>query len=213
MYLEKMTMHRNRRSEIGRRAWNILRLALLWARKGGVFKNRLMMDLRLLPKFIIKNLRNSNNHHQRGALHYGDRELSFDDTPVIHVRMHRPSSMRFKMPHIPCINPHVDFDYDFGCSSDYDQEDDNVNGGYDNDDDDIVARKSFLMAADHHRQQPGSDNGCDLDKCEETDCGTPCDEGIDSKAEEFIARFYQQMKLQRQMSYLQYTEMISRGAN
>lgn len=202
MYLEKKRMQRSR-SEIGRRAWNILRLALLRARKGGVFKNTLIMDLRLLPKLIVKNLRNSNNHHQRGALHYGDRELSFDDTPVIHVRMHRPSSMRFKMPHIPCINPHVDFDYDFR-SSDYDQDE---NCGYGDD----VARKSFLMAADH-RQQLG-DNGSDFDECEETNIGTPCDEGIDSKAEEFIARFYQQMKLQRQISYIQYTEMISRGAN
>ncbi|KAI5680507.1 hypothetical protein M9H77_01734 [Catharanthus roseus] len=187
---------------LGRRAWNLLRLALLWTRKGGLFKNRLLMDLRLFPKFV-KSLRSHSNHHNHrsGALHYGERQLSFDDTPVIHVKMHRPSSMRFKMPHIPCINPHVDFDCDFG-----DEDDDNINY-YDNDDD--VARKSFLMPAaeDHDVDSVGD--------CEEesVNVSNDCDEGIDLKAEEFIAKFYQQIKLQRQISYLQYTEMINRGLN
>ncbi|KAJ0980610.1 hypothetical protein J5N97_008865 [Dioscorea zingiberensis] len=37
------------------------------------------------------------------------------------------------------------------------------------------------------------------------------EEGIDVKAEEFIAKFYQQMKLQRQVSLLQYNEMLYRS--
>ena len=36
------------------------------------------------------------------------------------------------------------------------------------------------------------------------------EDGIDSKAEEFIERFYEQIKLQRQVSYLQYMEMLQR---
>ena len=36
-----------------------------------------------------------------------------------------------------------------------------------------------------------------------------CDEGIDGKAEEFIANFYQQMRLQRQISYLQYNQWLA----
>lgn len=201
-------MQKNK-SVVARRAWNFLRLALLWARKGGVFKNRLMMDLRLLPKFIIKTLRNSNDHHRRGAFHYGERELSFDETPVIHVRMHRPSSLRFKMPNIPCINPQVDFDYDFDSD-----EDDYETYHYSNDD--VVSRKSFLKGADdHHHHQEQEDGYSCSDVCDEqvNNNEKPCDEGIDLKAEQFIAKFYEQIKLQRQISYLQYNEMINRGAN
>ncbi|KAL3517391.1 hypothetical protein ACH5RR_019980 [Cinchona calisaya] len=200
------------KSVVGRRGWNFRRLALLWARKGGVFKRSLMVDIRLLPKFI-KTLRHSRDHyyHQRGALRYGERELSFDDTPVIHVKMHRPSSLRlFK---IPCITstPEVDFDYDFdpdpGMYNYY-----NYNGGHQ---DVVVSRKSFLKGADDEEQDDDDDNECG--SYEEIN-GTPApgscsDEGIDLKAEQFIAKFYQQIKMQRQISNLEYHEMIARGAN
>lgn len=173
--------------QIGRRTWNLLRMALLWARKGGVFKNRLMMDhFRMLPKFIksLGNHHHSKEDQQWGALHYGERQLSFDETPIIHVRMSRPSSLRFKIPNIPCINPHpVDFDDDFDAP---------------------CARKSFYRGAEEEDE---------FDFCEEEVESVGCDEGIDRKAEEFIAKFYQQMKMQRQISYLQYNEMNNRGAN
>ncbi|XP_057776653.1 uncharacterized protein LOC130995399 [Salvia miltiorrhiza] len=160
----------SRKSSVrSRRAWDVIRLALLWARRGGVFKNRLAINMSLLQKGIRK-LRHS--HHHAPPLVYGERELSFDDTPVIHVKMHRPSSLRFKMPHIPCIKPHVDFDYDFE---------------FDDDRDEIYGY--------------GAEEEDDED--EEVNIG---DEEVDLKAEEFIANFYKQMKLQRQISYLQYNE-------
>uniref|UniRef100_A0A5B7BSJ9 Cotton fiber protein n=1 Tax=Davidia involucrata TaxID=16924 RepID=A0A5B7BSJ9_DAVIN len=176
-----------KKSGVAHRAWNVLRLALLWARKGGVFKRRLMVDLRLLPSYL-KSLLHSNERGNK--IHYGEREFSFDDTPIIHVKMRlrRPSSMRFRLPHIPCIKPHVDFDFDFEFNND-------------NNEDDGDARKSFLE---------GTGDG-DGDGDEEI---VPCDEeGIDMKAEEFIAKFYEQLKLQRQTSYLQYNEMLNRGAS
>ncbi|KAJ8565855.1 hypothetical protein K7X08_008431 [Anisodus acutangulus] len=139
---EKSKMHR-KRSVVARRAWNVLRLALLWARKGGIFKNRHLVDLRLLPKYI-KSLGHSNDH---GALHYGEREFSFDDTPIIHVKMHRPASLRFKMPNIPCIKPQVDFDFE------NDQYDDEMYHGNDDDDDDDVPRRSFLKDADDYNEE------------------------------------------------------------
>ncbi|TMW99729.1 hypothetical protein EJD97_002082 [Solanum chilense] len=157
---EKLRMHRNR-SMVARRAWNVVRLALLWARKGGIFKYK---HLRLLPKYI-KSLRYTNDNDH--SLYYGEREFSFDDTPIIHVKMHRPASLRFKMPNIPCIKPQVDSDFDF-------ENDDEMNN------DDNGPRKSFLNTEDEN-----------------------CDEAIDMKAEEFIAKFYEQIKLQRQISYLQ----------
>lgn len=164
-----------------RRAWDVLRLALLWARKRGVFRNRLVINLSVLQKGIRK-LRHS---HQtpRGALVYGDRELSFDDTPIIHVKMHRPSSLRFKMPHIPCIKPQVDFDYDFESDDDYDVDVGEMFDGVDR----------VIKGAEEEEEEEEEVNGA-------------CDEGIDLKAELFIAKFYEQMKLQRQISYLQYND-------
>lgn len=226
-------MHKHK-SVVVRRAWNFLRLALLWARKGGHFKNRRqIVDPRLLPKFINKTLGVGttsssydyrHHHHQRGALHYGERQLSFDDTPVIHVKMYRPSSLRFKMPNIPCITgaPQVDFDdYDF------DRHDCISTGRHDTfypseaHEDAVLSRRSILLKAggdyitsDDEEEERDDDDGYGARDHQETD-ETPrsCDDGIDLKAEQFIANFYQQIKLQRQISYLQYHEMISRGAS
>ncbi|THG06926.1 hypothetical protein TEA_005160 [Camellia sinensis var. sinensis] len=107
-------------------------------------------------------------------------------------------SMRFKMPRIPCINhPPVDFDYDFESNGDNGYV---VNCDCINDDD--GARKSFLKSGDE----------IDREVCEEMIIACD-DEGIDIKAEQFIAKFYEQMKMQRQVSYLQYNEMINRGTS
>ncbi|KAL2239033.1 UNVERIFIED_CONTAM: hypothetical protein Sindi_1095000 [Sesamum indicum] len=170
-------------SLVARRAWNILRLALLWARKGGLFRNRLMLNLNI----YVRKLLHSND--ARGALAYGDREFSFDDTPIIHVKMHRgSSSLRFKMPHIPCIKPQVDFEYDF----DYDDDEDVANDQDEMSSDREQRRRlSFLKDVEEDDEEEETNESCD-------------DEEIDLKAEEFIARFYEQMKLQRQVSYLQY---------
>ncbi|KAJ4968225.1 hypothetical protein NE237_014926 [Protea cynaroides] len=186
---------------LGRRAWNVLRLALLWARKGGVFKRRLMMDLRLLPSYI-KNLRHNND-----SIHYREREFSFDDTPLFHFKMHRPASKRF---HIPCLNsPSVDFDFDF-------ENDDVLYNNYPD------GRKSFLTSGDEREEEKEEHfDGCDFgDNGRRSSAMVSCreespeeDEGIDLKAEEFIANFYKQMKLQRQISYLQYHDMLNRGAS
>ncbi|XP_076952217.1 uncharacterized protein LOC143625880 [Bidens hawaiensis] len=163
------------RSEVSRRAWNILRLALLWARKGGVFvfKKRLMHDL----SHFVKN--HDHSKKGNGALQYGDRQLSFDATPIIHVRMHRPNSMRFRLPHIPCINPHVD------CSDMF-EFDDEVSDRYSC----CEARKSFLIGYGEGYDEEGGDEQI----CEEQEME------IDVKAEQFIANFYEQLKLQRQIN-------------
>ncbi|KAJ4838642.1 hypothetical protein Tsubulata_004235 [Turnera subulata] len=168
-------------SRVSHRAWHILRLALLWARKGGVFKRRLMMELRVVPKF----LKGLGHTASRDQLRYGERELSFDKTPIFHVKMHRPNSMRFN---IPCITPQVDFDYDF----------DQVSECYDQD---RAGRISFLKDAEDDDE--GEEYGYEV-ACEEEKNIAEEEEGIDLRAEEFIAKFYEQMKLQRQISYLQY---------
>ncbi|KAE8009405.1 hypothetical protein FH972_005842 [Carpinus fangiana] len=167
------------------RAWNILRLALLWTRKGGVFKRRLITELRHLPKYVRGLGWGAGSRHDQ--IYYGERELSFDKTPIFNVKIHRPASMRF---HLPCITPQVDFDY--VSDGDHDNYDDEV-CGYDD-----SGRMSFLKGKEEEDEE-------EMAACEE--------EGIDLRAEEFIAKFYEQMKLQRQISFLQYNEMQNRGTS
>ncbi|OMO82066.1 hypothetical protein COLO4_23265 [Corchorus olitorius] len=167
-----------------------------------------MMELRVVPKFL-KGIGHTNSgaaatRHQQ--LHYyQERQLSFDETPVFHVKMHRPASMRFLL---PCISPEeVDFDYDFGAD-----EYDNGVYGYDQ-----SGRKSFTSTSssgggeEEEEEKEGGYEGCD--ELEKSPYPLEEEGNIDSKAEKFIADFYQQMKLQRQVSYLEYTEMINRGAS
>ncbi|XVF80646.1 hypothetical protein PTKIN_Ptkin15bG0090800 [Pterospermum kingtungense] len=181
-------------SDIGRRAWNLLRLALLWTRKGGLFKRRLMMEIRLVPKFL-KGLGHSTAPHRHDQIsHYKERELSFDETPICHFKMHRPASMRFL---IPCISyEEVDFDYDFGIDE-YDRA-----SGYDS------GRKSYSTGSE--KEEEGQEKECGYEGCDEKSPYPLEEEGIDSKAEKFIAKFYEEMKLQRQISYTEYTEMLNR---
>ncbi|KAJ6674983.1 AVR9/CF-9 RAPIDLY ELICITED PROTEIN-RELATED [Salix viminalis] len=188
-------MQKKNVNDVARRAWNILRLALLWARKGGAFKRRFMMDLRVVPKF----LKNIGRNSPRGQLYYREYELSFDKTPVFHVKMHRPSSMRFSM---PCITPQVDFDYGSDDEVMGDQNDNHQDGSvyeyYDG------TRRSFFLKG-------GEDEEEECETCEENIPEE--EEGIDMRAEEFIAKFRQQMMLQRQISYLQYHETPKKGTS
>ncbi|XP_018716506.2 uncharacterized protein LOC108954687 [Eucalyptus grandis] len=180
-------MPRAKEPSVSRQAWKLLRLALLWARRGGAFK----LQLRLfVPKFL-KTI--GHVATPRGHIWYSERELSFEKTPVVHVKMHCPGSMRFMF---PCINPKVDFDMEFD-----NEEGDRVHNGNDS------KKKSFFL-------EKGDEEECFYDnddygriECEEEE------RGIDSRAEEFIAKFYEQMKLQRQMSYVQYNEMLNRSAS
>lgn len=158
-----------KKCDVAHRAWNLLR----WARKGGGFRCWVVMDqLRMVPKYLKRLGHTAPSTH----IHYFERQLSFDKTPIFHVKMHRPSSMRFHLPHIPCLNPHVgDFD-----------------------DDDNGRKSSALIIHDEDQYYHGYEGTCQEIGYDE--------EGIDERAEEFIAKFYKQMKLQRQISYLQYTE-------
>ncbi|KAK3447183.1 hypothetical protein EUGRSUZ_A02768 [Eucalyptus grandis] len=62
-----------------------------------------------MPKF----LKTISQATPRSPIWYGECELSFEKTQVVHVKMHHPGSMQFHLPHIPCINPHVDCDTEF----------------------------------------------------------------------------------------------------
>lgn len=117
-------MAKKNNNVVTRRAWNILRMALLWARKGGVF------NLRVVSKFMKSLVNNATPRNKIN--YYFERELSFDKTPIA-------SSMRF---HIPCFNSQVDFDE----NDDYDL--------YNNNDiNEVTLRKSFLKGRDHDEEE------------------------------------------------------------
>ncbi|KAK8497556.1 hypothetical protein V6N13_002960 [Hibiscus sabdariffa] len=188
-----------------RRAWSLLRLALLWARKSRVFKRRFMVELRLVPKFLKGLGHSTASVHTRGDRRlqcYKERQFSFDETPIIDVKaVHRSASMRFLL---PCISAEaVDFDRydDFSI-------------------DDLGSNKSNSACSDivEDEEERGEDEEWGYEGCDEK---SPCpyafpaeEEGIDSKAEKFIAKFYEEMKLQsRQISGFEDHEMLRRGAS
>ncbi|CAH8336655.1 unnamed protein product [Eruca vesicaria subsp. sativa] len=165
------------RSVTTQRAWSLVRMALLWGRKGGIFKKWHMFELRNLVSKHLKALAHHTNSIDNGR-YLGEKQLSFDETPIFNVKMHRPASMRFLL---PCIAPPVDFDCDFELDGEDDSDDIRSYGYY---------------------------NGPCNEKC---DCASQDDheeeeKGVDARADEFIANFYEQMKLQRQISYLRYKD-------
>ncbi|KAL4366424.1 hypothetical protein GQ457_05G001780 [Hibiscus cannabinus] len=184
-----------------RRAWNLLRLALLWARKSRLFKRRFMVELRLVPKFLKGLGHSTTSVHTRGGdrrvlQYYKERQFSFDETPIIDVKaVHRSASVRFLL---PCISAEaVDFDrYDHLSIENY-------------------SACSDIVGDEEER---GEDEEWGYEGCDEK---SPCpysfpaeEEGIDSKAEKFIAKFYEEMKLQsRQVSGFEDDEMLRRAAS
>lgn len=168
------------RTAIKHKAWSLVRMALLWARKGGVFKRWPLLELRNLLSKHLKALAHHNNS-DRYLSRYGERELSFDETPLFNAKkkkIRRPTSMRFLL---PCIASPIEFDYEFGMDG-QDYSDEVISYGYD---------------------EPS------VEKCDRTDKDDEEEEeekGVDVRAEEFIAKFYEQIKLQRQISYMKYRE-------
>ncbi|CAM0872844.1 unnamed protein product [Alopecurus aequalis] len=177
------------KASIGGRAWRLMRLAVLWARKGSAAHS-----LRLL-----KTLRRS-GVGRKDQLRYGEREFSIDETPAFRFRTPSARVLRF----IPCIAPAVpdtpayygEDRYFFcdarerdeeGCVGDY-YGGEPSECGVESIEDEQLLERAMMEAAE------GGE-----------------DAGVDVKADEFIAKFYAQMKLQRQISWLQYNEMMQRS--
>lgn len=184
-----------KKAALAGRAWNLLRLALVWVRKGGAFKRGSMLDLRLVAR-SLKSLKPGGRHSDK--LSYGEREFSFEETPAFHFKT--PS---IRLPRLPCITPAADFDRDDNYIF-FKREKKNE-----------FFNKEFQEECSMDCCEGGEDDGVDCFDEEGVSCGELIEveeeQGIDSKAEEFIAKFYEQMKLQRQVSLLQYNEMLHRG--
>lgn len=120
---------------------------------------------------------------------YQERQFSFKETPIFHSKSQKLGSTRFQhLPHIPCINPPIDFEDEDGGYG--------VHGG----------KCETRHVGKGVEEDGGREREMGVDGLE-VEVGWN-EEEIDSKAEEFITRFYDQMKLQRQLSNLQHTEML-----
>eukprot|EP00262_Sarcandra_glabra_P007584 TRINITY_DN20478_c0_g1_i1.p1 TRINITY_DN20478_c0_g1~~TRINITY_DN20478_c0_g1_i1.p1 ORF type:complete len:220 (+),score=29.78 TRINITY_DN20478_c0_g1_i1:70-729(+) len=209
-------------SAVPKRVWNFLRIAFFMMRKGFISKRKLIMDMNLMMKrgkLLRKNLGNLMFHHSRSPAHgYGiqDYEFSCKNSPnpvFLHVtkRKHHyfPS-----IPHFPCINP----------PEDPEESDENKKTV-------VVLPKIEYSPAYSYTQQP--DAASDLavgekmsplaspfsvrvsEYCseDENDSGN---HRVDDEAEEFIKRFYEQLRVQSRTALLQYQEteyreMLARG--
>ncbi|KAL3741234.1 hypothetical protein ACJRO7_016807 [Eucalyptus globulus] len=103
-------------SGVTRRAWDVACLALLWPRRGKVFRRLLAVKFCLAVAGFVKSIGGGCGYRSSMPIRYGERKLSFDKTLVFHIKMHRPGAStrsHFHLPHIPCISLDVDFEYGF----------------------------------------------------------------------------------------------------
>uniref|UniRef100_A0A0D6R3S4 Uncharacterized protein n=1 Tax=Araucaria cunninghamii TaxID=56994 RepID=A0A0D6R3S4_ARACU len=195
-----------------KRFWNVLRIAFFMIRKGLISKRRMLMDMHVMMKrgkVYGKSLGNLMFHHSRGNNHgVGLREYEFScsNSPAP-VLFHVPrKKFQIHMPHFPCIHPHP---------IEEDKEEDpnafvfpqlDYNGEY------------FTKDCLDQKDLPGPDKLSPMLSplsrrisiySEDEDN----DHRVDRQAEEFIARFYEQLRMQQQVSMVQYQEMLARGAN
>eukprot|EP01018_Ginkgo_biloba_P017887 Gb_28410 [translate_table: standard] len=195
-----------------KRFWNVLRIAFFMLRKGLISKRKMLMDMHLMMKrgkVYGKNLGNLMFHHSRtNNQGYGLQEYEFSCSnspanPVFfHMGKRKHHYFPIHIPHFPCIHPHsleekeeptaiiipqLDYNAEYFTKDSLDQKD-------------FPAPEKLSPMLSPLSRRISSCSG-------EEDNG----DQVDRQAEEFIARFYEQLRLQHQVSLLQYQEMLDRG--
>ncbi|XP_031490688.1 uncharacterized protein LOC116257832 [Nymphaea colorata] len=195
-----------------KRLWNLLRVAFLMVRKGFTPKRKLVMDLNLMMKrgkLFGRSFRSIVFPHRAPAFRgFGPQDYEFSctnspDPLFFHggAGSATKRKLHYYFPSLPCINPpHAD----------------------DSDDHVIVNRPQFDMSnsdlsslldpidlADGEKISPAISplpiviSSYYPSEDDEYDATDP----VDEKAEEFIARFYEQLRSQGRLALLQYQEM------
>lgn len=192
---------------VTKRLWNIVKMAFLLLRKGSVLKRKMMVDIHLMMKrgkVLLGNLLLNHSLHSLGrssmtgfGLH--DYEFSCSNSPA-------PFSFQMRSKHhsyFPCIQPRAldDQELDMTKSNAV-----------------VVSQSEYftksnmdlsnLPAVDGSRSRPLSP----FCRSKEELYADQADQQVDRQAEEFISKFYEQIRLQRQVSLLRYDEMLARGA-
>lgn len=212
-------------SVVAKRLWNFLRISFFMMRKGLISKRKLIMDMNLMMKrgkLFGKTLGNLMFHHSRSAQRRGfglqEYEFSCSNSPnpvFFHVAAKRKHHHYFpSITHFPCINAQDDpeesdeprpvivlpkIEYSPECSYNLRADESDL----------AVGEKLSPMVS------PFSVRVSNYSSDEETDCGN---RQIDNEAEEFIRRFYEQIRFQSRIALLEYQEseyrkMLARGTH
>lgn len=210
-----MEVHPRVNSMLAKRLWNVLRVTFFMIRKGLVSKRKLIMDMNLMMergKLLRKSLSNlmslhhhTHHHHSkdlaRGSFGLQEYEFSCSNSPdLVFFRMPKRKHHYF-----PCINlPEV--------IEEEQLEAEESKGAV------VMVPKTpeytFNIHFDHASEfapgekrspllSPFSVRVSDYSSEDENDGGNV---QVDDEAEEFIRRFYEQLRVQSRMQLLQYQE-------
>ncbi|XP_068661255.1 uncharacterized protein [Aristolochia californica] len=225
-----MEVHPRVNSVLAKRLWNFLRIAFYMMRKGLVSKRKLIMDMNLmmkrgkvLGKKTLSNLIHHHHHHHHSSSRvpvrgYGLQEYEFScsnsPNPVFFHVGKRKHHYFPSITHFPCINVQDEPEEETPPAPmavipvhkiEY------------------PSPESFNFRLDGTDLAPGeklspmlspfSVRVSNYSGVEEADGGTT---QVDAKAEEFIKRFYEQLRVQSCTALLQYQEteyqeMLARG--
>ncbi|KAL4191927.1 hypothetical protein AMTRI_Chr06g169710 [Amborella trichopoda] len=190
---------------MAKRLWNLLRLAFFMVRKGLISKRKLVMDMNLMTKrgkLLGKSLQNLVFHHHPSsestrAFGLQDYEFSCSNSPAIFSHV---SKRRHHFPSFPCIHSHV-----------LDEEPRAI----------VITLPKF--SPENRLKSPGNflnSPEYSIGLPEYSPGMTPLvmaspeyppeneDSGhVDAEAEEFIKRFYEELRVQSRTARLEYREM------
>lgn len=194
-----------------KRFWNVLRIALFMIRKGSLIsKRKILVDLHLMMergKMYGRNIRNLVFHHSRGNDHGGfglqEYEFSCSNSPVIfHTSKKKHHYFPIHILHFPCIHTHQVAEKGEPNTLVFPKLD--------------YSNEYFSNDCLHPNDLPAVQKLSPLlsPLCQRISCSSSEDDNdqeVDRQADEFIAQFYEQLKMQNQMTFLQYQEMLDRG--
>ncbi|CAN6464562.1 unnamed protein product [Victoria cruziana] len=204
----KMEMHFATRAK---RLCNLLRVAFFMMRKGVISKRRLVMDLNLTMKrgkLIGKSLRGLVFHHRIPVHGYGLRDYEFSCTNSPNPVFFHAGKKKLHdyLPSLPCINPPEPMEPIVIFKPPLIE----------------LSPRSSLDPADFVDGERLSPAISPLPIVISSYCPSEDDdndgEQVDEKAEEFIARFYEQLRAQGRIALLEYQEreyqeMLARGCS
>lgn len=192
--------------------WRFLRIAFFMMRKGLTSKSKILMDMHLMMergKVYGKSLRNLVFHHSKDSSNQSgfglqEYEFSCSNSPAIfNMAKRKHHYFPTHMLHFPCIHPHQ-FE---------EKEEPNTIALPKLDESNEYFSKDCL----DHKKLPALQRLSPLlsPMCRRisNSFSEDNDHQVDRHAEEFIAKFYEQLKLQNRMSLLQYQEMLDRGTS
>lgn len=222
--------------------WNMLRIALFMIKKGVVKQHKMLQDFQVMMKkgkMLGKNLAGSLrfHHSSKSSNSFGSRDYEFSCSssparPTVHCTKRRNLQHYFADIALPCIHLHscqgeelaemsdwskrhsaiLQLDYNIGEyttrdnleASDFPQNEEASCLSIDEWTESSEHQEWMkALVPDHSSRWSSADEDADIDEQVQ----------VDRLAEEFISKFYNDIKLERQSSLIQYQEMLARGTN